>query len=761
MTFAVTDSSNGGTGIQVVANGKVIINSMPASSPSSGVNLANGTHNNLGKESVITVQNNSSAQGLVILDKSTSATPFTADSLSIKVNAKDTARGINVYAPTMGANINLTGSNVVNVITSNANKTAFSYGMFITGNKTNKAKLNAEQIHLKVTGSGETVHGINIQPNATVSIGSSTATSRIEVESGQSTAIVSFGDAFIGNNLYISAKGQEVKAVQGVFISNGTLELNNSSINSQGIGITLNNTATVAKLSHVVINAGYSHAVSAQSSSSVIELDNTELNLTASSASGAGIWSVLGGTVKANNTKITSDRVGVMATQEGKIELSGNTSIEAGTGIAIRSTNTNSVVNTGASGSKMNIIGNIQADNGGLVKLAMTDNSYFKGAAQSTGATLDLAMANSLWDMTTSSTVNGLVLHNTRINYAQDTSSVLQVDELSGNGQLHMAVDMAAQRGQLLRITHSTAGQFKLAINNNGAANTKGTEQLVVADTADGGDFTLAHQVEAGGYRYGLRRDAANANNWQLYATGKLTTTAQAAAGDFLNAAYLLNYIGTQTLLQRMGELRNSQEQNGGFWIRGFAGKLNSFSGNKLAGYAMDYNGYQLGVDKLITLARGNLYIGAMVGYTHANSDYSEGTGTVKDYNSGVYATYLDKSGIYLDAVAKYLYIKNDFKVHDTAATQVKGTGRQQGYSLSVETGKRWPIAQTNFYLEPQTQLTYSQLGGVTSNASNGLKVNLQGYESVLGRASLVVGYQLNSKDNPVFLYIKSGYVRE
>lgn len=150
-----------------------------------------------------------------------------------------------------------------------------------------------------------------------------------------------------------------------------------------------------------------------------------------------------------------------------------------------------------------------------------------------------------------------------------------------------------------------------------------------------------------------------------------------------------------------------------------------------------------------------------MAGYTHANPDYDDGTGTVKDTNAGLYGTYLDNSGVYVDTVAKYVRMRNNFNVKDTLGQKVDGNAKSNGYSLSVETGKRFAIQQSNFYVESQLQLSYTSMGDATTHASNGLKVKLDSYDSLLGRGSIITGYQIKNSDNPNDLYIKTGYVRE
>ncbi|AWM80501.1 hypothetical protein DKL61_09110 [Gammaproteobacteria bacterium ESL0073] len=340
------------------------------------------------------------------------------------------------------------------------------------------------------------------------------------------------------------------------------------------------------------------------------------------------------------------------------------------------------------------------------------------------------------------------------------------VNNLRGeNLTLQLNTDIAAGIGNKLVVRQNVFGNNYVVINNTGSSATTGRETLTIIEAGNNqATWTLKNKVEAGAYEYDIRPTAANANNIELYSTGKVTSTAQAAT-SFLNIAYLTTYIENQTLLQRLGDLRNSEVagvKSDGFWMKGFGGKLSAFSGSTMKGFDMTYTGTQLGIDKNIDIQDGRLLVGIMAGFTRTNPNYNEGDGTGKNYTAGLYATYLNDNGIYVDNVLKYNSMHNQFNVKDTVGNAVKGTGKTQGIMLSTEVGKRFWLEskQQGFYLEPQAQLSYGYQNGDTVHASNGLKVGLSHYNSTLGRISGIAGYQIQGQ-NPVNIYIKTGVVRE
>ncbi len=104
-----------------------------------------------------------------------------------------------------------------------------------------------------------------------------------------------------------------------------------------------------------------------------------------------------------------------------------------------------------------------------------------------------------------------------------------------------------------------------------------------------------------------------------------ITTSANGGA-NFLNTGYLLNYAETQTLLQRMGDVRQGKTD-----------------GN-VSGFRMNYSGYQFGVDKRLS-AELPVYLGLFMGSTTGSPHYQSGEGTTRSDHFGIYNTWIADSG--------------------------------------------------------------------------------------------------------------------
>ncbi|SUB81465.1 P.94 [Pragia fontium] len=454
---------------------------------------------------------------------------------------------------------------------------------------------------------------------------------------------------------------------------------------------------------------------------------------------------------------------------------------------------------------KSTIVGNISGYNTGVINLNLLSGSTVTSTIDNHSiiprpsdhpvAKIKVNMASGAsWNMTGNSYIDTLSGSGTVAYQTSNTPyGLLMVEDLSGSGSFVMRTNLVgdgtgSNQGDLLKIIGTTSGSHTLTVLNNGSAATNGTETLTLVETSDGnGQFAMNSKVELGGYQYDLRKTG---NNWELFGavietdpgtdpeigpetgpetdpgTGtthpepEITTTADASA-NFLNVGYLMSYAENQTLLQRMGDLRQNSE-HGNMWLRGFAGKFDSFAGGKLSQFDMTYQGMQIGVDKRLAI-ESPIFVGLFMGQTQGSPNYRSGDGTTKSSNAGLYASYIRHNGAYLNATAKYARLKNSFNVKDSQNERVSGNGSSDGLSLSLEGGHKFNLSETNngLYIEPQVQFTYGHQAATNITASNGLRVDLGSYESMLGRVSTLFGYELNAGDNQVNVYLKTGLVRE
>lgn len=509
----------------------------------------------------------------------------------------------------------------------------------------------------------------------------------------------------------------------------------------------------------------------------------------------------------------------------GKIYLSGDTRINvvdptpSGTNksYAVYSSGTNALIQSNNPG-KYTISGDMRAQNGGTINLKMIDNSIFTGntSIDGTNSALNLSIngSNSVWQMNRDSNLTNLVLigypnvklgnQSTPLDATTNPGITLTIGDLSGSGTFYLRTRIDGpgnngftmqNYGDLINVTGTSTGNHHITVNdsNTGGATVDGSERLRIVQTADGGaTFALTSSVDIGPYSYNLAQgDAAfgeSGNDWYLSNPSQISpppdpgnpdpnpgpgptppqtkpplNNSAGNSANMLNINYLLNYVENQTLLQRMGELRRGESIAQG-WVRGYGGKLNSFAGQGLSGFSMDYSGMQFGIDRHFNRDAGQLYLGAMAGFTSASPNYRKGSGDNTSYHVGVYGSYQTVSGLYVDAIAKYMQVDNSYDTVTSGGNPVKGDGNTRGYALGVEIGKRFYLSErpdAGWYLEPQAQLTYSHQNSATIGSSNGLSTRLNSYDSTIGRAGVIVGYSLAGGSNPVDVYFKSEVLSE
>ena len=467
---------------------------------------------------------------------------------------------------------------------------------------------------------------------------------------------------------------------------------------------------------------------------------------------------------------------GVAAIDGGEVELTGKHTIETDLENGSFALGT-SYGGTITADGQMNILGNLHAESEGKINMTMQDGSYMKGFSSIDGGQsgeIHVDMKNAYWDLhKQDSELSSLKMAaGATVDYTKEGSNLnLYAHDISGNGTFVMKTDIVGGNGDLL-ITDTSDGDHKIKVIDQGSAPTTGDEDpLKLVKTGDGNaEFTLTGKdnlVDIGAWRYGLRRALENENHWELFATKKPSPPASAAVNTFMGG-YLLAYAETQTLMQRLGDLRDTDYDNG-YWFRFHGGRMESNSRSFVRDFDMKYGGAQVGYDRQIKHDwKGDTYVGGYFGYSKGNLDYSildggtGGSGSVDSRTLGLYGTYIADDGFYVDAVLKYMWMKNDFDVLDSDGGHVTGDGLSTGgMGFSLELGKRFRFTKNekgdNWYIEPQAQLSYTRQDGGYFNASNGLRIGVDSFNSLLGRLGMLAGYE-TPKSN---FYAKASYVKE
>ena len=193
---------------------------------------------------------------------------------------------------------------------------------------------------------------------------------------------------------------------------------------------------------------------------------------------------------------------------------------------------------------------------------------------------------------------------------------------------------------------------------------------------------------------------------------------------------------------KRLGEIRDSQGEQG-IWARMSRGEAKYGS----QGVKNQYNYYQLGYDHKIA---DDWILGGAFTYTDGENNLVGGSGTNKNTGFAVYGSNLRDDGSFIDLIAKYAHMKNDF---DTIGGVGIGEYSTNGYALSAEYGKRFQ--QDGFWIEPQAELTYGKVSSADFTTSEGAKVHQNSLDSLVGRLGFSLGKDVKAGN----VYVRASYL--
>lgn len=193
---------------------------------------------------------------------------------------------------------------------------------------------------------------------------------------------------------------------------------------------------------------------------------------------------------------------------------------------------------------------------------------------------------------------------------------------------------------------------------------------------------------------------------------------------------------------KRLGEVRAS-EGSQGIWARMARGQ----SKYSAQGIKNQYNYYQLGYDSKIS---DDWILGGAFTYTDGDSSYTNGSGTNKHTGFAVYGSNLRDDGSFIDLIAKYAHMKNDFDVNGGVGS---GDYSTNGLSFSAEYGKRFH--QEGYWIEPQAELTYGRVSSADFTTKRGAKVHQDSMDSLVGRLGFSLGKDIKQGN----VYVRASYL--
>lgn len=191
------------------------------------------------------------------------------------------------------------------------------------------------------------------------------------------------------------------------------------------------------------------------------------------------------------------------------------------------------------------------------------------------------------------------------------------------------------------------------------------------------------------------------------------------------------------TLQKRMGELRDSEGAIGA-WARVY-GSEQEYGAQSVTAKNTTV---QVGADYDIG---SGFKLGGAFSYTDGSSTFDMGESDANMYGVALYGTWLADSGLFVDVIGKYSRLENEF----TSGT-MKGEFDNNAISLAVETGWHYALNELGF-VEPSVGVTYGRIMGDDFVAHNGVKVEQDDYDSLIGRLGVRSGFYFPQKKGNIY----------
>ena len=386
--------------------------------------------------------------------------------------------------------------------------------------------------------------------------------------------------------------------------------------------------------------------------------------------------------------------------------------------------------------------GNSEA-NGGIVNISLeTENSALNGAikpyAEGSKGNATLGLSDgATWNVTGDSNVHNLNVNGGVIDLNKNvTVGTLAGSEMTVNAtSFDNAIEANNNSVDNVTINASAAMTDALA---KGEASTE--DALNVVTRNNSGSVTF----------YGAASDVAGATTITSDAKGNVTrteatNTANAAVSDMASISMMTWRQENNDMNKRLGELRDSKGQYGA-WARMARGE----SKYGAQGVKNQYNYYQIGYDEKLSTDP-HWTVGVALTRTEGNSTFKDGSGENNHTGVAVYGSYLGENGSFIDLIAKYSRMDNEYK---TTAGVGDADYKTNGYSVSAEYGKRF-TKDNGLWIEPQVELTYGTVGSANYMTSKDASVRQDGIDSLVGRVGFALGKNIKAGN----VYARASYL--
>lgn len=583
-------------------------------------------------------------------------------------------------------------------------------------------KVTIHGAKIDVSAEGKTAHGLYAQDNNKISVGNAGSDIQISAKGEDAVGVLALVHGSVdlnGKNAVIKAESSGNQASEGIHVQNNDMTDTDhrATVNVNTENTTIHADSALVAMSNSVLNVNSNLVTNGKNA--ILTRGNSDVNINKDGTH----------TVKMNGDivfNVTNDgNSGTKADSNVNINLNNAESYLSG---SVKKTQSGSTegVNMDVNGMKMNIANGASWN--------MTSDSFANDVTVSDGGKINVQEGAKNF------TADSIAMNNGNINL-QGSGQKAEVKELKGKGgiittnSLDNTLNIGTKAGTKLKVEGSGEIGDKILAGKATLEDLAGTVKM--------GDKTASDEVET--------QDGIIAGKMFAKITdGKIdASTIKRAVQQHNQAVSSMANLSLMTWRQenndmnkRLGEVRAS-EGNQGVWARMARGQ--SKYGQQ--GIKNQYNYYQLGYDSKIS---DDWILGGAFTYTDGDSSYTNGSGTNKHTGFAVYGSNLRDDGSFIDLIAKYAHMKNDFDVNGGVGS---GDYSTNGLSFSAEYGKRFH--QEGYWIEPQAELTYGRVSSADFMTKNGASVHQDSMDSLVGRLGFSLGKDIKQGN----VYVRASYL--
>lgn len=612
-------------------------------------------------------------------------------------------------------------------ISSSSKGTALGVAVASTGTTTTPApdgsKVTIQGAKINVSAEGKTARGLYAQDNNKISAGNAGSDIQISAKGEDAIGVLALVHGSVdlkGKNAVINAESRGNLASEGIHVQNNDMTDTDhrATVNVNTENTTIHADSALVAMSNSVLNVNSNLVTNGKNA--ILTRGNSDVNINMEGKH----TTQLNGDIVFNYDGASS---GTVIDSNVNVNLNGEGSFWTG--------NTKAEWNNGNEGKpdadKMQVSHmTLQVENG-----AQWNPTSVKEVGNNSASAGSQAVA-----------LNSLKLNNGVVNLDSDklgTNSPVKVEKISGNGTIttnsldnKLVIDDKAA-GTKLKVEGSGEIGDKILAGKATLEDLAGTAKKVdgktASDVVETQDGIIAGKMSA-----------------KVGADGKIdASTVKKAIQQHNQAVSSMANLSLMTWRQenndmnkRLGEVRAS-EGSQGIWARMARGQ-SKYGAQDIKN---QYNYYQLGYDSKIS---DDWILGGAFTYTDGDSSYTNGSGTNKHTGFAVYGSNLRDDGSFIDLIAKYAHMKNDFDVNGGVGS---GDYSTNGLSFSAEYGKRFH--QEGYWIEPQAELTYGRVSSADFTTKNGASVHQDSMDSLVGRLGFSLGKDIKQGN----VYVRASYL--